>query len=69
MECENPRDRSKTIPDAVYIAPGAKTCVSELIRRRAYELFEERGRQSGHDVEDWLSAEREIKNNWGDHDA
>jgi hypothetical protein len=34
--------------------------VSELIRRRAYELFEARGNQPGHDVEDWLKAEREL---------
>jgi len=58
MECDTPRNRSKTIPDAIYIAPGAKTCVSDLIRRRAYELFEEHGRQPGHDVEDWLQAEQ-----------
>ena len=27
---------------------------------RAYQLFEQRGRQDGHDVEDWLQAEAEI---------
>jgi len=32
----------------------------ELIARRAYELFEERGGHPGHDVEDWLQAEREL---------
>lgn len=32
----------------------------EEIRRRAYELYEERGREDGHDVEDWLRAEAEI---------
>lgn len=30
------------------------------IRRRAYELYEARGRGDGHDVEDWLEAETEI---------
>ena len=30
-----------------------------LIARRAYELFEGRGRQDGFDFEDWLRAERE----------
>ena len=35
--------------------------VEDLVRRRAYELFEARGHQPGHDVEDWLQAEREIK--------
>lgn len=30
------------------------------IRRRAYELYQERGCVSGHEREDWLIAEREI---------
>jgi hypothetical protein len=33
----------------------------ELIRRRAYEIFEARGGQSGHELDDWLQAERELK--------
>lgn len=32
----------------------------ERIRVRAYELYEARGREDGHDVEDWLEAEAEI---------
>ena len=32
----------------------------EQIAARAYELFTARGYQHGHDVEDWLSAEREL---------
>jgi hypothetical protein len=35
--------------------------LEEQIRHRAYELYEERGRADGHDVEDWLHAEAEIK--------
>ncbi len=30
------------------------------IRQRAYELYENRGKEHGHDVEDWLKAEAEI---------
>lgn len=30
------------------------------IRRRAYELYAERGREDGHDLDDWLRAEAEI---------
>jgi hypothetical protein len=30
------------------------------IARRAYQLFEERGREPGHDWEDWFQAEREL---------
>jgi hypothetical protein len=32
----------------------------EEIRRRAYELYEARGREDGHNYDDWLSAEEEI---------
>jgi hypothetical protein len=31
------------------------------IARRAYELYEERGGEHGHDVDDWLRAERELR--------
>ena len=34
--------------------------VQEQIARRAYELYEARGREDGHDLEDWLCAEAEI---------
>jgi Protein of unknown function (DUF2934) len=27
---------------------------------RAYELFEQRGRKDGHNLEDWLQAEAEV---------
>ena len=30
------------------------------IRRRAHEIYVERGRETGYDVEDWLQAEREL---------
>ena len=45
----------------------AKTLVAERhpnleeeIRRRAYELYEARGSEDGHDLDDWLRAEGEI---------
>jgi outer membrane protein TolC len=31
------------------------------IARRAYELYEERGREHGHDIDDWLQAERDLR--------
>ena len=36
-------------------------CVPDLIRKRAYELYEARGRQRDHALDDWLEAERETK--------
>lgn len=34
--------------------------IQEQIRQRAYELYEERGRDNGHELEDWLQAESEV---------
>jgi hypothetical protein len=33
---------------------------SELIRRRAYQMWEERGRPEGLDAEHWYAAEQEL---------
>lgn len=33
----------------------------EQIAHRAFELFCARGCQDGHDIDDWLSAERELQ--------
>jgi hypothetical protein len=33
----------------------------EKIRRRAYEIYLERGEQPGRELDDWLQAERELK--------
>ncbi|MBZ5721339.1 MAG: DUF2934 domain-containing protein [Acidobacteriia bacterium] len=32
----------------------------DMIRERAYELYESRGREPGQDAQDWLRAEQEI---------
>ena len=34
--------------------------LQEQIRRRAYELYEQRGRNDGHELNDWLQAESEL---------
>ena len=34
----------------------------ELIRARAYELYESRGCETGQDEQDWFRAEQEILN-------
>jgi hypothetical protein len=38
----------------------AQMQMRERIRVRAYELYEQRGKVEGHDMEDWLQAEEEI---------
>jgi hypothetical protein len=37
--------------------------LEQQIRRRAFELYESRGQDNGHDLEDWLQAEIEITGN------
>ena len=35
------------------------------VARRAYDLYLARGCESGHDVEDWLQAERDLRGDVG----
>jgi len=35
--------------------------LDERIQRRAYELYVQRGNQSGSELDDWLQAEEEIR--------
>ncbi len=39
---------------------GARELTEEIIRTRAYQLFEQRGYQHGYDLEDWFQAEAEV---------
>jgi hypothetical protein len=39
---------------------GGGRLTRDAIARRAFELYEKRGRTDGHDVDDWLLAEREL---------
>lgn len=53
------------MPDPVHPARSREPQVTEIdreaIARRAYERYEKRGRTPGHEQEDWLEAERELK--------
>jgi hypothetical protein len=40
--------------------PNGSLKLQEQIRQRAYELYEKRSRQHGHDLDDWLIAEAEL---------
>jgi DUF2934 family protein len=35
--------------------------IEQQIQQRAYELYEQRGRTDGHELDDWFQAEREVK--------
>ena len=46
---QTPTQVTKSAPD-----------LQEQVRSRAYDLYEQRGREDGHDLEDWLQAESEV---------
>ena len=53
----------KHMPALLKAGNQTTECTRELqeqIRRRAHELYEERGRGDGRDLEDWLQAESEV---------
>lgn len=34
---------------------------TDMVRKKAYELYEKRGRKPGYAMDDWIQAERIIK--------
>jgi hypothetical protein len=61
----NGNGAESTVNPSVQTLTDTKTNVipinlEEEIRRRAYEIFEERGRTPGNEHEDWVRAEREV---------
>ena len=44
-----------------FETPLSTVIQEEDIARRAFELYEARGCQDGHDLEDWLQAEQELE--------
>jgi hypothetical protein len=53
-----PKKSQAKTTDANRSEPGID--LEQEIRCRAYELYEWRGREDGHEVEDWLQAEAEL---------
>ncbi len=66
MSSKPKRNRS-TEPEATSThvetreAPVENSTRHEEIRRRAYEIYLERGEQPGRELDDWLQAERELE--------
>jgi DUF2934 family protein len=52
-------ERESALPDKA-ISNLDPRIIEERIRARAYQLFEERGREAGRDWENWFHAEEEI---------
>jgi len=57
---KNPAQIPPTTKAVALPSTGYPPEIEEAIRRRAHELYEQRGREDGHDLEDWLEAEAEI---------
>ncbi|MFZ0706834.1 MAG: DUF2934 domain-containing protein [Candidatus Korobacteraceae bacterium] len=48
------------VPEIPQRTTEPKQDLEEQIRLRAYELYEQRGGEHGHDFDDWLQAELEL---------
>lgn len=60
------RTRDAAVTTAAEVArkevtDGAANVTEHDIARRAYNLYLGRGCEDGHDVEDWVQAERELR--------
>ncbi|HWW16946.1 MAG TPA: DUF2934 domain-containing protein [Candidatus Dormibacteraeota bacterium] len=59
LEMVKTEPREKVVP--INRAPiNLPSNLEDEIRRRAYELYLQRGTASGSEAEDWLTAEREV---------
>jgi hypothetical protein len=54
-------DAKKTTRSAIANRTSADPQLQRRIAERAYQLYEMRGCSHGHDFEDWLRAEREVR--------
>jgi HSP20 family molecular chaperone IbpA len=59
---EQDKDKASTPVPLVpsHILQRKRNTIQKMIARRAYELFEHRGRLPGHQLEDWVQAESEL---------
>ena len=55
------RTERKTALSASTTGVGSSAARQDEVAQAAYELFERRGRLPGHDIEDWLEAERIVR--------
>jgi hypothetical protein len=63
---ENGKSQSKKAASRSSVVPFS---LEEEIRRRAFELYTQRGGTSGSETDDWLVAEREVLDRYQEHRA
>ncbi len=51
---------SQASPATVTASAPQVQASQDRIRERAFEIYERRGSKPGHDMQDWLHAERQI---------
>jgi Protein of unknown function (DUF2934) len=56
INSEADRPNSQTKPEVTESAID----LQEQVRCRAYELYEKRGKEDGHEIDDWVQAESEV---------
>lgn len=62
MKKSSTKSSAKSTPSLQLVSARANPMPSdEAIRLRAYELFCSRGGEPGHEVDDWLQAEQELR--------
>jgi len=52
--------RTTSVSDAEPATSEQPPDMTDQVRARAYELYDLRGREDGHDLEDWLLAESQL---------
>jgi len=53
--------KPRSTSDPTLIDSGLRSPeLEKQIRARAYEIYEQRGRDEGHETDDWLQAETEL---------
>jgi len=61
MPNEQQRPRSDAVRRSAARTGPQATVTDDAIRSRAYQLYEARGAEPGADMDDWLRAERELR--------
>jgi hypothetical protein len=58
----NANEERSTIPNSATESEVMRSAngLQEQVRCRAYELYEQRGKEDGHEIDDWLQAESEL---------
>ena len=57
---QKPESKQDVVKESMSAGENTVPSLEEQISRRAYELYDQRGKQDGYADEDWLRAEREV---------